>query len=86
VTLYTLTAKHGDDLDAADLAALQTIRRTLRGMLGHGFIADFETYSDHDMTVWSYRPGSEDGAQLMLGLIDVVRAVAPNHWTINTEP
>jgi hypothetical protein len=51
-------------------------------MLGHGFIADLNTYSDHDTTEWSFRPGTEDPAGIMAGLLDTVRAIAPGDWVI----
>jgi hypothetical protein len=83
---YSLTARHGDDLGGPDFDALQVVRRTLLSLLGHGFIADFNTYSNHDSTVWSYRPGSEDPSQIMFGLLDLMRVLAPGDWTIEAAP
>jgi hypothetical protein len=80
--IYTLIARHGDDLSRNDFTALQTVRRTLLGLQGHGFITDFETYADHDQTVWSYRQGSEGGDETMAGLVDLIRVVAPKDWEV----
>jgi hypothetical protein len=84
VKLYALTARHGDELGAEDFQALQTIRLTLRGLVQHGFITEFETYSDHDLTTWSFRAGTEDGAEMLAALVDTARMVAPMHWTLST--
>jgi hypothetical protein len=81
---WSVTVEHGDDLGAEDYAALQTVRRTLLGMLGHGVIASFETYAGHDRTTWSYRQGSEDGGGIHAGLLDVLHHIAPRGWRITT--
>jgi hypothetical protein len=83
--LWSLRARHGDDLDGDDFHALQTIRRTLLGMLDHGFIVDFNTYSNHDLTEWSYRSGTEDGRDILAGLFAMVRAIAPDDWLIEAS-
>ena len=84
--VWTLTARHGDELDADDHTALQVIRRTLLGMLGHGFITELNTFSGSDTTVWSYRSGTEDGGQIMVGLLDTVGVIAPDSWEIEHAP
>ena len=81
---YGLTVRHGDDLDAEDFNVLQVVRRTLLGMMGHGFITSFETYSDHDSTTWSYLPGSEDPDQILAGLRDLVYEIGPEEWVIGS--
>jgi hypothetical protein len=80
--VWSLAVRHGDDLGRADFDALQTIRRTLLGLMGHGLIAELNTYSDHDMTEWSFRPGTEDPDGIMAGLLDTVRAIGPGDWVI----
>jgi hypothetical protein len=77
---FTLTARHGDDLAEADFAALGTMRRTLLGLLDHGSIVELNTYSGTGETVWSYQEGDEDGSGVMLGLLTVLKAVAPDDW------
>ena len=79
---YTVTARHGEDLDADDHTVLQTIRRTLLGLLDHGFIVDLNTYSGQAVTVWSFREGTEDGPQLVAGLLDALEVIAPEQWEI----
>jgi hypothetical protein len=83
--VYSLTAEHGDVLDGEDFQTLQVIRRTLLGLMEHGFIRELNTYSDSTSTQWSYIRGSEDPAQTMAGLVDTVKALAPD-WDIEVEP
>ena len=80
--VWSLAVRHGDDLGKADTEVLQIIRRTLLGLLGHGVITELNTYSDHVMTEWSFRPGSEDPGGIMVALLDTVRVIAPGHWVI----
>jgi hypothetical protein len=74
---------HGDDLGEADFAGLQTIRRTLLGLVDHGFITSFSTYGGHELTEYWLSPGDEDLDQGMLGLLDVATALNPGHWQVS---
>lgn len=82
--VYALSATHGDDLSGADHRALATIRRTMLGLLEHGFITELNTYSGACVTEWSYLPGTEHPDQILAGLVDTVRAIAPDTWVIST--
>jgi hypothetical protein len=86
VSAYRLTVTHGDTLDAADFAALQTVRRTLLGLLDHGSIAALETFAGSEVTVWSFAAGTEDLAGITAGLSDVLEVIAPAHWRITHDP
>jgi hypothetical protein len=80
--VYALTVIHGDELGQEDFDALQVVRRTLLGMMGHGFITSFETHSEDNTTCWSYLPGSEDPSQILAGLCDLIRNIGPDGWTV----
>ena len=81
---YALSATHGDDLNGADHKALATIRRTMLGLLEHGFITELNTYSGACVTEWSFLAGSEHPGQILEGLADTVRAIAPDGWIVRT--
>lgn len=80
--VWSLAVRHGDQMGKADLEVLQIIRRTLLGLVHHGTIDQLDTYSNHVMTEWSFRPGSEDPAGIIDGLIHVLRVIAPGDWVI----
>jgi hypothetical protein len=83
--VWSLTVKHGDDLDQAEADALQVIRRTLLGLMGHGFITDLNTYGNSDLTQWSYQRGTEDPGGIMAGLLDTLQVIALPHWVIEVS-
>lgn len=73
---------HGAELGADDLRALAVVRRTLVGMLHHGFITELETHSRTETTEWSWRRGSEGPEGIRLGLLDTLAAIAPESWEV----
>lgn len=75
--LHTLTVWHGDDLAGGEVRTLMTVRRTLTGMLHHGFISDFETHATSTETTWSYHRGTEDPGGIMRGLMDLLETLEP---------
>lgn len=81
---HYLTAWHGDQLTGGDFRTLETVRRTLLGLMSHGTVADFETYSNSTETTWSYNAGDEDPAGIMLGLVDTLRVMAPG-WAVSVR-
>jgi hypothetical protein len=81
VTTFWLTVEH-DQPGGHDFQVLATIRRTLLGLASHGFITDVQTYSSTEVTSWSYHPGTEDGGEILAGLVDTAKALAPKHWRL----
>jgi hypothetical protein len=81
---FWLTAKHDGCLDQQGSLVLATVRRTLLGLQGHGFVAEVNTYSTEGKTVWSYRPGSENGGDVLQGLMDLVLTLAPSSWELRS--
>ena len=85
-SLYGLTVSHGDDMGAADFRVLATMRRTLLGLMSHGFIGALETHADSTTTTWSFEAGSEDPGEILAGLVDTVKTLAPWWaWTLKSE-
>jgi hypothetical protein len=82
MTVYAVTVTYGHDLRTEDFDALRVIRRTLLGLMDHGVVTEVSTHTDDQTATWSYRPGSEDPAQVMLGLLDTVHAIAPEGWEV----
>jgi len=82
--VFWLRASHPVVLDHDDVTALRFVRRTLLGLQGHDFIADFEVHDSDEETTWSYRPGSEDPGQMLQGLRDAVEAVVPASWKLTS--
>jgi hypothetical protein len=73
---------HGDELGPDDFRALQTVRRTLLGMLHHGFITELETCSRPDVTEWSWHRGTIEPEGIRDGLLDTLAVIAPEGWAI----
>ena len=68
--------------DHATDVALSTIRRTYHGMIRHGIAAGpGVTAGGNDWSGWHVAD-----PELIAGMVELVDAIAPTHWTVVAEP